>query len=486
MLFSNGRWIVPVATWLCPIFFLRFLRMQRPARAFFILALVSATFNSVMWWKIMPTPAANYFTVTTVFLQLYTLCFLADRLLASRIKSFFSTFIFPAAWCSVEYLTSFIPAKASNMTLAYTQSHNLFLMQLASVTGIWGISFLITWFAAVVNWAWAQNFEWRKIRRGAIAYASVAVIIFLFGVIRVNFYQPSSQSVLTASIVQARNVNKELTSCTWTDAKAISSYSANDENNLLEKTEQAANAGAKIILWQEGAGWLPKKEEENFIGRAAALAEEKKVYLLMTLWSVPEDFPKHRVENKLLIIGPDGKMQASYVKSNPVPVEPIVKGKGVIPIVQTEYGKIATAICFDGDFQNFIRQAGKSKADVMFLPANDWKEIDPLHTYQAIARAIENGFSLVHPTGQGLSVATDNRGRIISSMDFFTTNEQIMYASVPIENSFTIYTQLGDFFGWICIAFFLASLGWSIFKKYSIRMRPKDNESIDKLKTSLQ
>ena len=110
----------------------------------------------------------------------------------------------------------------------------------------------------------------------------------------------------------------------------------------------------------------------------------------------------------------------------------------------------------------------------MFLPANDWKEVDPLHTYQAIARAIENGFSLVHPAGQGLSVATDSRGRIISSMDYYTTDEQVMYADVPVKQSFTIYTAIGDAFAWLCIAGFVLSIIFVVFKKRYISNKTVD------------
>jgi apolipoprotein N-acyltransferase len=466
MLFSNGRWIIPFTTWLYPIFFLRFMRVKKPAPGFIFLVLASAIVNIIIWWKMIPAPINVYFIITGLALQICALPFLADRILGTRLKGFASTLVFPVTWCTIEYLMSLIPSKGTWTVLAYTQASNLSLMQLASITGIWGISFLITWFASVINWAWQQNFEWNKIRKGAITFASIAAAIFLFGTVRINFFQPKSPSVLTASIVQARSINADLKTCKWTDAKAIGNYSPEAENNLLEKTKQAAEAGAKIVLWQEAASWLPKHEEEKFISNARTLAAQEKIYLLMTLWSVPEDFPKHLVENKLVIINPDGTKQLTYIKSNPVSVEPILKGDGNIPVVQTPYGKIAPAICFDDAFQNFIRQAGKNKVEIMFIPANDWKEIDPIHTHMVITRAIENGFSLVRPAGPGLSVATDNRGRIISSMDFFTTDEQIMYADVPIQNTYTIYAQVGDLFAWLCIAGFILMSSWVIFQKY--------------------
>jgi apolipoprotein N-acyltransferase len=468
MLFSNGRWIIPFATWLYPIFFLRFMHIQKPARGFIFLFLASAVVNIIIWWKMIPAPINVYFIITGLGFQTCVLSFLADRILATRFKGFLSTLVFPVAWCTIEYLMSLIPSKGTWIALAYTQAGNLSLMQLTSVTGIWGISFLITWFASAVNWAWHQNFEWDKISRGAITFTSIAVSIFLFGAVRVNFFQPQSPSVLTASIVQARNINKDITSCKWTDAKAIGNYSTELENNLLEKTQQAAKAGAKIVLWQECTGFIPKQREDEFIKRAMALAAQEKIYLLMTLWSIPEDFPKHLVENKLVIINPDGTKQLTYIKSNPVSVEPILKGDGIIPSLQTPYGKIAPAICFDDAFQNFIRQAGKNKVEIMFIPANDWKAIDPIHTHMAITRAIENGFSLARPAGPGLSVATDNRGKIISSMDFFTTDEQVMYADVPAQHSFTIYAQVGDVFAWLCIVCFIIMTGWIIFRKYFV------------------
>ena len=488
MLFSNGRWIIPFATWVYPIFFLRLMRMQKPAHGFIFLALASATVNMIIWWKMLPVSISMYFIITGLLMQTFVLAFLADRLLAKRLSSFLSTLIFPAIWCSIEYLSSLNPGKATWTSLAYTQAGDLPLLQFTSVTGIWGISFLITWFASVVNWAWAQNFEWNKIHKGAIIFTGIAATIFLFGTLRLNLFNSASQTIRTASIVQARNIDADLKTCKWTDAKGINQYSDELENNLLEKTQQAARAGAKIVLWQECAGTIPNHEEKEFIKRATAMAAQEKIYLLMTLWSVPEDFPKHLVENKMIIIDQRGEIQSTYIKNNPVPgAEPIVKGTTPLPILQTPYGKIAAAICYDGDFPNFIRNAGKNKTEVMFLPANDWKEIDPLHTHMVIARAVENGCSLVRPAGRGLSVAADNRGRIISSLDYFTTDEQVMYADVPVQHSNTIYAFIGDAFAWLCIAGSLTIVISVIFRRYSVRLSSfyKDGGANQKIKTSL-
>ena len=460
MLFSNGRWTFSLAAWLYPVFMLRFLRMQKSLNGFILMFVAIAIVNPIIWWKMMPLPPAFYFILTTVLMQLMTIPFLADRLLAPRIRGFASTLIFPLTYCSIEYLMAVLTPKGTWTALAYSQANNHLLMQLASVTGIWGISFFVMWFASTMNWLWSHDFKWRVIRNGVLEFSGVAATILLFGIIRLNYIRPIPGTVLTASIVQQRDLNKGISSCRWTDAKGIEKYSDELEVNLLDKTEQAANAGAKIVLWQESAGFIPKGREIAFTEKASQLAKRKKIYLFMSLWSVPEDFPLHRVENKMIIIDSLGNTKLTYIKNNPAPPEPIIKGDGSIPTIQTSFGLLAPAICADADYQDFIRQAGRKKVDIMFIPANDWAEITPLHSQMAITRAIENGFALVHPAGQGLSVVADNRGRILSSMDYFKTDKQILLAAVPIHRDATFYALAGDYFPMLAMLGLLSIFIW--------------------------
>ena len=148
--------------------------------------------------------------------------------------------------------------------------------------------------------------------------------------------------------------------------------------------------------------------------------------------------------------------------------------------METEYGKIAPAICADADYPGFVRQAGKNNVDIMFIPANDWKAIDTIHPQMVVSRAIENGFSLVHPAGPGLSIAKDNFGNAISSMDCYCTDEQIMFADVPTHRTPTLYAIAGNWFAWICMAalyskaeeLYKLTLQWtSVFKGCAIATR---------------
>ncbi len=101
-------------------------------------------------------------------------------------------------------------------------------------------------------------------------------------------------------------------------------------------------------------------------------------------------------------------------------------------------------------FPALIRQAGRRGADVLIAP---YGENPPFESRAvAITRAIENGVSLVRPTGKGISLITDNRGRVLGSQDYFASSSGIMIVTIPIHGARTLYGQVGDVFAYLCVA----------------------------------
>ena len=123
-------------------------------------------------------------------------------------------------------------------------------------------------------------------------------------------------------------------------------------------------------------------------------------------------------------------------------------------------------ICYDADFPIIVQQAGRKDADILFVPSGDPNvAVAQLHTQQAIFRAIENGVSLVRPdTTKGLSVATDPYGRVLAMTDTHTASERVMVAQVPTQRVFTVYSVIGDLFGWLSVAGFVGILVWAIVR----------------------
>jgi apolipoprotein N-acyltransferase len=109
-------------------------------------------------------------------------------------------------------------------------------------------------------------------------------------------------------------------------------------------------------------------------------------------------------------------------------------------------------ICFDADFPDLLAQAGALRTDILLVPSNDWRAIDPWHTQMASFRAIEQGANLVRQTSQGLAAAYDYQGRRIAAADYFQTADQTMIAEVPTQGRRTLYAMLGDWFAYACMA----------------------------------
>jgi apolipoprotein N-acyltransferase len=105
----------------------------------------------------------------------------------------------------------------------------------------------------------------------------------------------------------------------------------------------------------------------------------------------------------------------------------------------------------------------------MISPAYEWPT--NLVINFGYMRAIENGFSLVRPTYNGITFVADFNGNILNQMEFDKAEDGIMYADVPTKGVKTLYPYIGNVFGWLCVVGFLGLTLLTIV--LSIRKRAK-------------
>ena len=476
LLFATGKWNIPVVTWLFLVFSLRFFRTQPLKRAFIIYLFVSMVPLYFAWQGLVPLSGVGYFIFVVVVCLLNALIFLTDRLLATRLNGFMSTLVFPLVMVTAQYIMILTSPYGSYGSHAYSQYGNLPLLQIMSVTGLSGITFVLAWFASVVNWAWEQQFEWKKVWKGVITYAGILTCILLAG--GASLISPSSFDTVRIAAIPATEIFEmdqymkdslqHLISGEITETELASirtKFSANTDD-LIERSEREAHAGASIVFWSEGGGYVLNEDEATLIERGRMLARQEEIYLGMALATLTSG--QKLVENKIVLIEPSGEIAWQYFKARPVPGEPVVRGDGEILTLDTPYGKIAGAICYDMDFPNLIRQAGKAGVDVLFNPANEWEEVAPMRMRMATFRCIENGFSMFRPSSNGFSVATDYHGRVLSITDYFTSEDPVMIAYVSTKGATTIYSRIGDIFAWLCVAGFVSSIIWVSIRRHSI------------------
>ena len=65
---------------------------------------------------------------------------------------------------------------------------------------------------------------------------------------------------------------------------------------------------------------------------------------------------------------------------------------------------------------------------------------------------------------KGLSIAVDYEGRVLAASDYFTTDQQVMVAYVPMHGVRTIYATIGDLFAWLCMIGLVALTGLAIMQ----------------------
>jgi apolipoprotein N-acyltransferase len=420
---------------------------------------------------ILPVSGPAYFVTVALNATAATLPFALDRLGAPRLGGFGSTLIFPMAWVAVEFLRSRFSTAATWGSIAYTQYGYLPLMQVAAFIGIWGITFLMAWFASTFDWAWSRGFEWNVVRTPVLTYAGVLAAIVLGGTVRLALAPTDRASMRAATLNRPVDLFTpgEMTRIaegrvSSDERKRFSDKLTQLHDWFLEGSRREARAGARLIVWPEQNLLIFKEDEPAFLERAKRLAADERVYLAMGMGTVyvGEALP---FENKLVLIDPSGRILVSYLKSHAVPgweASIMRLGDGRVPVLSTSDGRIATVICFDADFPEFVRQAAQASADLLILPVNDWKAVKEIHLQMAAFRAIENGLPLVRAAASGLSSAFDPWGRVLGVADYFAAGDRTMTVQVPMGSVPTLYARTGDLFAWLCVAGLVMALGIAI------------------------
>mgnify|MGYP000197484816 CR=1 FL=1 len=445
--FSNGKYYFALASWLFPIFLLQISRNERKIYSALIIPLLAGVVSQFSFWYIFDNPKSVMFYIPFFVGLLTGYLFLIDSLLYPKIKGFMATLIFPLAYTAFDFLSNLYNPFGTTGILGYSQLEFLSFSQLASITGMWGITFMIAWFGSVVSW-YLNNFKNTAItRKGALIYISIFICILAYGSLRVTMpLENGTVKVTGLHTHDKEEIGNVFRSLYQGDTLAFRKMNAKIIKNSITQTKDEASAGSKIIMWSEGSFAMLKKDEDSIINVFKTIAKQHEIYLYIT----PYVFNKgSKSENKTLLFSPEGALVSTHYKFGGNFLEGTVKGNEIIKTNPTSYGNLTNVICWDGDFPTTIKQVGREKTDILFIPASDWYEVSPIHTTPAVYRAIENGCSLVRQTQDGLSIMTDPRGKTITEMNHFNATSWTMTGHVPTSKIWSLYPIIGDLFGWL-------------------------------------
>ncbi len=468
--FSAHQTVHPLAAVLAPVFLLRFSRRApslRLAAAGLLIGIGLATAVSFRGGYLQAPAAALGVAALAVGL-VGAPSYLFDRCLGPNLPGWARWLVFPCALTVAEYLVFRFGPSGTWGSLAYSQRFNLPLLQLLSVTGIWGITFLIGGVAPALNELWERGLERRAARRLA-ALAMLVAVLEGAGALRLLIAERTGGEEIAVAAVAPGSA---LYRATFADWQVEELAAAGNERrawargrfallheDLLRRSRTLAAAGARLVAWPETVPVLAE-DAADLMARARALARATGAIVVTTPWIVRRADRAPLVDNTSQAFDGTGEPLWRYEKTHLVPwVEDRrqTPGPGVLPVVSAGPLRLAGAICYDLDFPWWVRQSGRAGAALLVAPADDWPAVKTMHAEMAVFRAIENGVSVLRVASNGISLAADPWGRVRAAVDSDRSDAPALLTSLPVVGVRTIYARCGDWFAGLA-AGVLASL----------------------------
>ena len=474
LVFSNGRWQLAIAALASPFFARLFLFSQPVARGLLILLPLQLVAYLVMWWEVIPAPGVLYYIIAAAYGLCYFLPFVVDRIASGRIRGFASTLVLPLSWYLVEILIQILTPYGSWSSAGYTQMGHGLLTPLAAWIGVAGVAFVTVWAASAASWLVVTTVPARS-RTFALALwaGSILVLVWLAktptasdssnaDALAVAAITPTYEATL--KVARAVQVARKSGKFDGENRASIDNAVFELNDDLLTRSRDAAQAGARLIVWSETAGRVLGSGEDRLIARGQELAREEGAYLFMGIGVLhPDSQPP--LENKVIAITPSGEIAWEYRKARPIvgseaPFLP--PGHNELATLDTPYGRIGLVICHDLDFADFVAQAGRKEVDLLLVPSADWAVIADLHAKMGIMRAVENGFWLLRPAYDGRSVIASPDGRVTHSAYDAELDERVLAGQITVARINTVYPHVRSYLPFVAMAFLsgLLILAW--------------------------
>ena len=467
---SNGEWCMPIFAWIYPILFLCMVYLNYARKVYLIISAIYDIGFVVQFGKAIGMDIKICIMVAVLLSFLKVLPYIYWSKSKMRFQN---TIIFASMMVSIEYIIYLIYPILGGLSDAYTQYQNLYLIQIVTITGIYGITFLMYWTAAMVLWIWNNKSKKEYIGKYIIVYGSVIGLVFAYGIVMFHFVGNSDKSVriagVTVPISHLLNDDKDIYSTfytnTFTDENLTNARNklSSVADELFLKTELEAQAGAKIVFWSELSGAVLKQDEDILLQRASDMAKQEEIYLIVSLL-VKTPYVDLK-ENKTVAFNPQGELISEYFKHGRSIGELCQKGDGILKSFDTEYGRIAPFICSDMAFLSKIQQAGRNNVDILIVPASDWKEMTLLTAKTAIVRGVENGSNIIRHTNNGMSIVSNVKGCVLAQTDYFQSDTKTLSAQVIMKGRFTLYSYIGNLFVYLCSIYLLGSFIIPKFKR---------------------
>lgn len=347
----------------------------------------------------------------------------------------------PAVWVSALYLMRLANPTGLLGTLASDQGDLPLVLQTTSVTGMWGVEFLVLFAPSAAAALLAPGVATAaRVRTGTVA-ALVLAVAFGAGAWRLSKDHGAAGSRTVAAVSPNHFA--------W--APAVDTTDGRSRVAGYVRRIAALPETVTTVVLPEAAFGSSEARPADLVAPMRAAAKAHRINIVVGFQHHTDAARK----NLALVFPASGAEPLSYLKHHDI-VSP--RGKRLVHF-GPDGARVGVEICADVNFADPSRGYGTSDTGLLAIPASDNDANGRQHDRGALMRGVENGIPVVWSAQQGTLMISDDRGRVLAEAHTggpgrFTT----VTATVTPGSGGTFYARFGDWFAWLCLAMTFAGI----------------------------
>jgi apolipoprotein N-acyltransferase len=390
--------------------------------------------------------------------------------------------IFPAAWVVFEYAQSLSPFGGFPwLSAGYSQSRFLTVIQIADITGIYGVSFLLVWIGTVIFWVFRHTGRRLSIWMPSLAALLMVAGCIVYGKASLRKWETSAPRFRVAML--QGNISFDAP-----DNVVLDKF----QNGYVRMADRLPPSGTDLLVLPESPSPVYFETNASYRGVIEQLAKRFPLGIVFNNIRREENAEVLHYFNSAYFVDRNGVLRGVYDKMHLVPFGeyiPLKKLFSFVEVISKDVGSFESGseyrlvqvgdhpansiICFEAVFPSLVRRFVHDGSELILNLTNDGWYGDSPAPYQHLAiarlRAVENRRFLLRATNSGISAVVEPSGSVQASTGIL--REAICEGRFDFVGERTFYARYGDVFVFLCAIILFGSVTFAVLRIKGIRKR---------------